>query len=75
MPYQSHTAMFVFKKENFDCILGLEEVRPVFPGQTVTIPMQFLDPDSIKGRLRPGDKFQLRELNIIAEGEVLEVHV
>jgi len=65
--------VFTFHGDNFDCVLLLQNIGSIHPGQTVTVPMLFLCPDLLEGRLHPGDVFQLREARIIAEGKVESV--
>jgi hypothetical protein len=62
-----------FGGRNFDCRLLLDDIGPVSPGETVEVPIQFLCPEDIVPRLRPGDRFQLWEGGFIGEGEVLEI--
>jgi hypothetical protein len=57
----------------FDCRLLLDEVGSLNPGDTQTVPIVFLNPDLILGRLRPGSRFTLWELRTIGEGIVKEV--
>ncbi|HMJ11056.1 MAG TPA: hypothetical protein VK524_06590 [Polyangiaceae bacterium] len=66
---------FFFEGEGFDCRLLLDQLGvSLEPGQErAGIPIKFLFPEYIKGRLRPGDKFKLWEGKDIAEGEVTEV--
>lgn len=47
--------------------------RSVAPGETVDVPIKFLNPALIKPRLRTGDQFRLWEAGFFAEGEVLQV--
>lgn len=65
--------LFVFDRELYDCGLLLDEQNSICPGQTVTVPIRFLVPELLQRRLRPGDKFQLREVRTIADGEVESV--
>lgn len=51
----------------------LEGIDSIHQGQTVTVPMLFLCPDALGGRLHPGDKFHLRKARIIAEEEIESV--
>ena len=72
-PERIFKCIFVFRSENFDCALMLEGIGSVHPGQTVTVPIVFLCPDLLEGRLHPGDTIHLREARIIAVGEVESV--
>jgi hypothetical protein len=62
--------IFGFQAEFFDCQLLLQDVGPLYPGTAARVPIAFLNPQLIKDRLRPGDKFILREVQTIAEGVV-----
>lgn len=62
-----------FQGEKFDCGLHLQEVGPVSPGMTVTVPITLLAPDLLKPRLKEGSSFTLWETGTIAEGVVEEL--
>ena len=72
-PTDTLRCMFVLGEEMYDCVLVLKDIGSVRPGETVTVPIQFLVPDLLRGRLESGDKFYLRELRVIAEGVVQSV--
>lgn len=59
-----------FEGERFDCGLLLDEVGPLAPGMTASVPIILLSPALIKSRLRIGSKFTLWEIHPIAEGVV-----
>lgn len=65
--------MMVFGPEVFDCLLMLQQVGNVQLGEIVTVPMRFLVADLLRGKLKPGDKFYLRDYRVIADGEVKSV--
>lgn len=65
--------IFVLPWGNFDCGLMVEGISPLEPGKSATVPVMFLVPDLLRGRLRVGDKFQLRELKTIADGVIESV--
>ncbi len=62
--------IFSLEGELFDCRLYLHEVGSVAPGQTVEIPIAFLYRDLVLRRFRVGGRFFLRDMRLIAEGEV-----
>jgi hypothetical protein len=59
--------------EYFDCRIYLEDGVKLEPGGVYRLPVRFLNPAVVLPRLRPGKKITLREGNIVAEGEVLEI--
>ncbi len=65
--------LFLYKEELFNCFILLSEGNQIFPGETVVFPITFLDPKLIIPEIRVGDPFQLKELNIIADGKVLKI--
>jgi|WetSurMetagenome_2_1015567.scaffolds.fasta_scaffold167536_1 hypothetical protein len=65
--------IFQHEGENYECRLLLEEIGPVNPGDIVSVPIKFLRPELLKKRLRIGSKFQLREVQPIAEGIVEKI--
>jgi hypothetical protein len=62
-----------YKNENFECRLLLGEVGPLAPGDKARVPLKFLRPDLIKGRLHVGDRFRLREAKYIGEGVIEQI--
>jgi len=56
-----------------DCFFWINDVAPVFPGQTATLPIAFLSPHLFADKLVLGRKFKMWELRIIGEGEITEV--
>ena len=66
--------VFHFEGEYFDCRMLLDQVQVALdPGYPAEVPIKFLFPELIKGRLKYGDSFQLWEGKDIAEGTVLQV--
>ena len=66
--------IFEYQNENFECRLLLSDVGSIVPGAEVTVPIKFLYSGLIRPRLRVGDKFSLRELHRIGEGEITSVY-
>lgn len=73
-PDDKYRCIFIFKDNNYDCQLNLETVGSITPGDTVSAPIVFFKSSLIKNKLSVGDKFLLRERNIIASGTVNEIH-
>ena len=63
--------LFDFEGQLYDCRVLLDETGPLAPGQTARTPIVFLKPESLRGRLQTGARFQLRELATVAEGTVV----
>jgi hypothetical protein len=57
----------------FDVRLLLEHTGPVAPGQTVTVPIKFLDLENAKTSCAVRRKFFIREINFIGEGIIEEL--
>jgi hypothetical protein len=72
-PPEVFKCVFEFEGEGFDCALLLSEVGPLAPGDETTVPVAFLFPEYVKGRLQRGSRFRLWEGKHIAEGEILDV--
>ncbi len=70
-PETELNCFFSIDDKLFDCRLYLHEVGSVAPGQSVEIPIAFLNRDLVLPRLDVGSKFRLRELGYTADGEVL----
>jgi hypothetical protein len=65
--------VFEIDGEYFDCRLLLEGVGSLAPGQTATVPIKFLHPDLLVGRLSDSVVFHLWEGKPIAEGEIKQI--
>lgn len=63
----------VIGNKKFDCRILLSEIGPVNPGDTVTVPIKFLDTKSVLKLLNVGDSFKLWEISVIAEGKILRI--
>jgi hypothetical protein len=61
---------FVFAGEYFDCRLLLDGVGSISPGDKVKVPIKFVRPDLILKKLQVGDRFELWERGVIAEGYI-----
>jgi translation elongation factor EF-Tu-like GTPase len=72
---RTYGCIFVIDNECFECVLLLsqDKQRKINPGDTVTIPIQFLWPEHVKDRISVGKTFLLRELRVVARGRVVEV--
>jgi len=73
IPQTVFRCLFEIEGEFFDCGLLLEEAGPLSPGQEATVPIDFLRPWLLEGRLHCGTTFRLWDLRTIAEGIVLRV--
>jgi len=65
--------MLEYKEELFDCVLLLDEVGSISPGYEGEVPIAILFSHYVMDRLQVGDRFRLRELRFIGEGEVVEI--
>ena len=64
---------FLFKGRSYDCRLFFYGKQPIKPGDRLKVFIQFLCPDLILNKLKVGDKFELWDGRIIAEGKVEEI--
>jgi hypothetical protein len=64
---------FRLQGELIDCVLLLDEVGPILPGQRVKVPIKFLSPHLIKYILSPGQRFELWDMRVFAEGTILSI--
>lgn len=60
----------VIEEHSFDARLNLESVGPIAPGDTVTVPVNFLDPDIARRYCFVGQRLILKELRAIGEGVI-----
>jgi hypothetical protein len=65
--------MFDLHGKYHDCRLLLDSVGSVLPGQTVTAPLIFLDPEFVIPQLDVGLNFNLRDPRLIATGTVIKI--
>jgi hypothetical protein len=65
--------LFVYNEEFFDCFIILTEGEQINPGDSVSASIAFLRPFLVKPILKIGDKFNLRELEMIADGEIINI--
>ena len=66
----------LYHGELFDVGLFLHNVGPISPGEWKEgIPMEFLSPHLLAGRIRVGDMFGLRELRVTAFGKFTQVFI
>lgn len=59
--------------ENFDIRLHLGEIGSISPGQTVRVPLSFLDLEHAKKHCSVGKAFSLRELHTMGSGTIDEI--
>jgi hypothetical protein len=72
-PIQFGCPLF-FQDEGFDCRLLLDQIgNPLLLGETMIVPIKFLNSNNILPRMKVGDQFLLWEGKYIAEGEVIEI--
>ena len=64
---------FEIGNHSHDCRLLLKNAKPIKPGETVVLPIQFLRPDLVLPKLSAGQRFFLWEGGHIAEGEIVEI--
>jgi hypothetical protein len=62
-----------FDGKLFDCGIYLDKLVPVLPGAKITVPLEFVRPDLVKGRLSVGSKITIWESGITAEGIVEQI--
>jgi len=72
-PADQLRCIFEYAGECFDCVLWLDRVGSLSPGQRVKVPIAFLFPEYIRAGLRVGSGFRLRDSRTITEGSVLEI--
>ena len=73
-PNERFGCLMVIGGKSFAVRLDLREVGSILPGQTVRVPIRFLDWDSVKDNCNVGTKFFLREVQTIGEGVVEELN-
>ena len=61
--------------ELFDCRLILGESACLAPGDTATLPIRFLSPDTVLSKLKVGDEIRLWESRYIGTAKVLALSV
>lgn len=66
---------FVHKNELYDSFVLLEKGDVIAPGDEFLARIRFLSPEIVLHRLSVGDYFELRELNTIAHGTILQINV
>lgn len=71
-PPRIFACIMVLDAQNFDVRLRLENY-PLFPGQSVTLPIDFLDWERAEPYCKIGSDFRLRELRVIGEGVIRSV--
>jgi hypothetical protein len=66
----------LYRGKLYDVILLLGKVGSIAPGERKAgIPLKFLSPELVAGRIGPGDIFALRELRVIAFGKFTQVFI
>jgi hypothetical protein len=57
----------------YDCRLLLDEIGSIKPGGEATVPIKFLDTETVLAFLKNEDNFELWEMRTIAEGKVIDI--
>jgi hypothetical protein len=65
--------IFEVAGHSHDCRIFLQNTKPIEPGETVVLPIQFLRTDLVLPKLSVGQKFFLWQGGHIAEGEVVKI--
>jgi hypothetical protein len=66
----------LYRGELFDVILSFHKTGSISPGQRREgVPMLFLSPELMAGRIKAGDIFALRELRVVAFGKFTETFI
>jgi len=63
----------LINNQYYDCRLLLFEIGAVYSGQTVIVPIKFLDSQTVLQFIKVGDEFWLWDRRIFAEGKVIEL--
>ena len=74
LPPIQYGCPLVLRGEAFDCRLLLDRLGTGLPlGEARIVPIAFLFPDHIRGKVHEGDHFELWEGKVVGEGEVTRV--
>jgi hypothetical protein len=69
-PGEKFNCLMVIDEKNFDVRLHLEGLGAISPGQTVRVPISFLDREHAKKYCSVGKTFILREVSTIGDGVI-----
>lgn len=72
-PNEKFNCLMTIDEKNFDVRLHLEGIGSISPGQTVRVPVSFLDREHAKKYCSVGKKFLLREITTIGDGIIDEI--
>lgn len=72
-PDGKFSCLMIIDEKNLDVRLHLEKIGSISPGQTVRVPISFLDREYAQTYCSVGKKFFLREVNIIGDGVIEEI--
>jgi hypothetical protein len=72
-PANFFSCPMIIKHQRFDSRLQLTEIGFISPGDTVEVPIKFLDTDQVLSLLTVGESFELWESRTIARGKVLSL--
>jgi hypothetical protein len=72
-PADKFGCIFVVEQTCFDCRLFLSGAGALHPGVSAVVPIKFLCLELVKDHLEVGRRFFLREMQVIGEGEVLDL--
>jgi hypothetical protein len=72
-PDKKFNCLMTIDEKNFDVRLHLESIGAISPGQTVKVPISFLDRELAKKYCSVGRKFLLREVSTIGDGVIDEI--
>ena len=59
--------------ESFEGVVNLDGVGPIPPGATARVAIEFVRPSLVEERLAVGKHFQLREIDVVGDGEIEEL--
>lgn len=65
--------LMVIDNNNYDIRINLEGAGSIFPGQTVRVPVRFLDWERARESCSVGERFLLREVYTIGAGVIDEI--
>ena len=71
-PNEKFRCLMTIDDQNFDVQLNLSDAGSIFPGQTVSVPLTFLNLELARQHCSVGKEFSLRETEPIAHGVIEE---
>lgn len=72
-PNDMYGCLMVIDNNNYDIKINLEDAGSIFPGQTVRVPVRFLDWERARESCSVGKRFILREVYTIGAGVIDEI--